>query len=360
MEYVDLTGKRDKLEKEWGVRPRSFFGTMDDEREEDLLKYTYEAAEIASRNKFGVVVSPEEVMTNFMLEGGVKLFEDKTMYRISLTALVDADETTFDLNGKEYKIMTDEFGNKFIENFENRYGMIGGRVYSLGVDELADKEKQFVEIKGKKYNLQKESRGLGYAYYIKTDTFSKYYLDHNLPVSGVNYLGTDVAGDEGEQRRLREGGFWPESLEVVARRQFTQEQGTQTIPGDFNSLQDGLVGMAGILAEKKKIFLDDFRKKFGEGELKRLSEEEISFWTYFYYNCGQGCGKGHLYGEEFVTGGKKRRGVGRENAFSKLPYEEPSCSSCQDPKVNALRRLATQEWLEQSGVFEAEPTTKKI
>ena len=95
MEYVDLTGKRDKLEKEWGVRPRSFFGTMDDEREEDLLKYTYEAAEIASRNKFGVVVSPEEVMTNFMLEGGVKLFEDKTMYRISLTALFYSDYTVF-------------------------------------------------------------------------------------------------------------------------------------------------------------------------------------------------------------------------------------------------------------------------
>ena len=217
-----------------------------------------------------------------------------------------------------------------------------------------------IEKSGISIVLKEYTSGEYFHYFITTDEFSEYYRDHNLPVSGLAYLGTDVAGDPGEQRRLREGGFWPESLEVVTSREFRQEQGTQTIPGNFNSLQDGLVGMAGILAERKKTFLDDFRRKFGEGELKRLSEEEISFWTYFYYNCGQGCGKGHLYGEEFVTGGNKRKGVGRENAFSKLSSDEPSCSSCPDPKVNALRRLATQEWLEQSAVFEVEPTTKKI
>lgn len=360
-EYQDLTSKKDNIEKEWGVKPRSFFGTIDDEREEDFLRYTYEAAEIASRNKFGVGVSPQEVMTNFMLEGGVVLFKDMDISHIRLDNLVDADATTFNYKGKEYKIMTGKY-QKFIENFENDYGRVENVRFSFSIEELADKEKQFVEIKGKKYDLQKANLGESEHayYYITTDDFSGYYIDHNLPVSGAYVLGTDVAGDSGEQKRLREGGFWPESLEVVTRGGFKQEQGTQTIPGDFNSLQEGLIGMSGILAERKKMFLDDFRERFSEGEFKRLSEEEISFWTYFYYNCGQGCGRGHLYGEEFVTGGKKRKGVGRENAFSKLSSEEPSCSSCPDPKVNALRRLATQEWLEQSGVFEVEPTTKKI
>ena len=64
---------RDKLKQEiqdnWNIRPRKFFGYMNSEEEEDLVKWVYEATEKANKNKYGVKITPSEVFTTLMLEG---------------------------------------------------------------------------------------------------------------------------------------------------------------------------------------------------------------------------------------------------------------------------------------------------
>ena len=101
---------------------------------------------------------------------------------------------------------------------------------------------------------------------------------------------------------------------------------------------------------EKHAFFEDFKGAYGEDEFRRLSKDEIYFWTSFYYNCGSGCGKGQLTGEMYKDGrGNVVKGKGRENLYKPLEHEE---TGIRDPRTNALIRSVTRKWIDSTGVFE--------
>ena len=71
---------KEKTIKETGVRPRNYLNYMNEKDEEDLLKWTYEAADRANQNIYGVKISPEEVYTLMMGEGGAATGEGYLYY----------------------------------------------------------------------------------------------------------------------------------------------------------------------------------------------------------------------------------------------------------------------------------------
>ncbi len=60
----------EKTKQKTGIRPRYLLGYMNEENEEEMLKWTYEATERANQNIYGVKISPEELWTMYMMEGG--------------------------------------------------------------------------------------------------------------------------------------------------------------------------------------------------------------------------------------------------------------------------------------------------
>ncbi len=253
-----MNKNKQTLQKNWGVRPRTYFGYMDDEREEDLIKWIYESSEIASQNKYNIKVSPSEVFTTFMLEGGA------------------------DPKGP---------------------------------------------IEGK----------------------NGYYYNHNTNVYGFGDLGLDYIGKE--MSTLKKAGFVLSDIELSKLTNPTNEQGVSVSSGNFNNLEDGLMVQAGNLAYRKSIFLKDFKNYFGENEFNELTDDEIYFWTSFYYNCGPGCGKGELTGTQYISGrGIKVQGQGRNKIYKTLEYPEPS--SLTNPRVNALIRVSTKQWIDSLGLFD--------
>ncbi len=246
------------LESSWNVRPREFLGYVNDEREEDLVRWVYAASETASQNKYGVKVEPSEVFTTLMLEGAGS-------------------------------------PNGFIER--------------------------------------------------------KYYDFHNYPVDGYQQLGTDFIGDEAELAKLKQDRFVPEDLGLKVYK-IKNEHGVVVTTGEFENLKQGLIGMSGVLAERKHAFLQDFKKTFGEQELKKLSKDEVYFWTSFYYNCGVGCGRGELTGNKYKDGrGNIREGRGRDVIYKPLEQkEDPNVHN--NPRVNALRRMVTKKYIDSFETFD--------
>lgn len=258
---------KQKLQKKWGVRPRSYFGYMDDEREKDLIKWVYESAEVAGQNKHKIKVTPSEIFVMFMLEGGAH-----------------------------------------------------------------------------KYGLLSENNSSGY--------YTKYRNNHRI--SGSEDLGLDFINSE--IATLKKSGFVPYSVKIEdyssreLKLQPLNEQGVRIQTAYFSNLEDGLKVLAGTFAERKYAFLQDFKKHFGGDELNRLSEEETFFWTAFYFNAGKNCGKGELTGTPYINGrGLKQHGQGREKVYKPLEHAEPS-TNC-NPKVNALIKLATKQWIDNFGLF---------
>jgi len=262
-----MENTKQKLQKKWGVRPRKYFGYVDDEREEDLAKWIYEAAETASQNRCDIRITPSEIFVMFMLEGGAH-----------------------------------------------------------------------------KYSILSENNSSGY--------YTKYRNNHS--VSGSEELGLDFINNEIEI--LKKSGFVPHSIKIEnyssheLQLQPLNEQGVRIQTAYFLNLEDGLKVLAGTFAERKYAFLQDFKKHFGKAELNKLTDEETFFWTAFYFNAGKNCGKGELTGIPYINGrGMKQYGLGREKVYKPLEYAEPSTN--RNPRVNALIKLATKQWIDNFGLF---------
>ncbi len=165
-----------------------------------------------------------------------------------------------------------------------------------------------------------------------------YYENHYVPVSGWNDLGTDTLGDPEETQRLKSGGFIPSDLNVISRGTTYNEKGLEVNPGDFDNLGDGLKAVAGVLAQRKYAFVNDFKNFYGEEEFAKMSEDEKFFWTSVYYNGGEGLGKRQL-----------TTGIGRD-FFSSLE-EEKEASDVFSLKNNALIRMVTNKLHNELGIF---------
>ena len=60
----------------------------------------------------------------------------------------------------------------------------------------------------------------------------------------------------------------------------------------FNDLTPALEAFGAELAWRRAIFLKDAKDK--GYDLNSISEEQMNYWTYIYFNCGTNCGKTRL------------------------------------------------------------------
>lgn len=243
------------VKKQLNVNPKVYYGFINDEREEDLAKWIYQATEKANMNKYNIKVTPYEVFTTFMAEGGA------------------------------------------------------------------------------------DTEGIIQKYY---------YDDHYTKVLAFADLGLDYITKE--MPMLKKDGFVPEDTTLTPKTA-TNEHGIKVPTANFKDLGDGLTALAGRMAWTKKVFLDDFKSYYGEDELRKLSDDEKFFWTEFYYNCGNSCGKGELTGTTYTSGrGVTTQGKGRTKLYK--PWESSTLTSNTNPRYNSLERLASKKLLEDLRVFE--------
>jgi len=140
----------------------------------------------------------------------------------------------------------------------------------------------------------------------------------NVPVFGST-IGLDNIGDPSELKRLKQYDFVPDNLKL-APETMTNELYQDTVSANFNNLNDALTVFAGELARRKYTFEKDFKKAYGEDELKRMSDSEKYFWLTYYFNAGEGAGKGELTGTNYNTYNSLGeavvvQGKGRENIY---------------------------------------------
>jgi len=102
---------------ERGVRPRKYNLFADDQNDEDMVKWAYEAAKIANNNAYGIKVSPEEVFAVFMLEGGSREGLQEA-YRYDHYAYIPSEAVGLDNIGDPSEIAKLKAGNFIPANFE--------------------------------------------------------------------------------------------------------------------------------------------------------------------------------------------------------------------------------------------------
>ena len=83
----------------------------------------------------------------------------------------------------------------------------------------------------------------------------------------------------------------------------------ETVPRlTFNNINSGLEGMGAMLRARRELFLNDVQK--AGFNPKKLSEDQIDFWTYVYYNGGSGAPEDIFgVGRRIVTNRLNRQGL---------------------------------------------------
>jgi hypothetical protein len=218
-------------------------------------------------------------------------------------------------------------------------------------------------------------------YGIKISTeelWTRYMLEgggeynEGYPIYDYDHIGSeaDVSGSrigldyiKSNQRALEQGGFLEKSFldefakENAPLNEYSQEM--QTII--FDSTKDSLIAFAGELARRKYVFERDFKEEFGEGEFKRVTEGEKYFWLSYYFNAGEGAGKGELTATKYSTYNSDGdpivvQGKGRENVYKPWVGEEPGSIKSgiglgRSARFNALLSESTYKFIKKLGIF---------
>ncbi len=162
-----------------------------------------------------------------------------------------------------------------------------------------------------------------------------YYENQNKEISGKGFLGLDYFGSESDELKRR--GFLRKDFREYESNYLINEKGEQTTSANFQNINYGLEAFAAALSKRRADFLND-AKNLGY-DLKTLGENQINYWTYLYYNCGEGCGRDRI----------KRNGLDLpKNPGTQGIGTNPS----RDPNYNSKRVLATTELIKKAGLFE--------
>ena len=256
------------IEKEKGARARDYTYLVDEENQEELMKWFYEATDSANQNIYGIKISPEELWTRVMLEGGAYYEE-----------------------------------GYIVHDYDN--------------------------------------------------------IGHDVPVWGST-LGMDHIGDPSSLKKLIDPKFVPEGFQLNPSP-MTNELYQDTTSAYFDNIKDALTGFAGELARRKYVFETDFKKAYGEEEFKKITDDEKYFWLTYYFNAGEGAGKGELTGTKYNTYDKYgdpivAQGEGREKVY--LPWIGPKPGTWESgigegrsARFNALLSESTYSFIKKLGIF---------
>lgn len=190
-----------------------------------------------------------------------------------------------------------------------------------------------------------------------------YDYDHigsNAPVWGST-IGLDNIGDPTLLKKLKDFGFIPEDFQISRSETMTNELYQNTLSAHFSNIQDSLTAFAGELARRKDVFEADFKQAYGEDEFKKMTDDEKYFWLTYYFNSGEGAGKGQLTGTKYYTYNANGepivvQGKGRENVYKSWTGPEPgqwgsSGGEGTSSLFNAVLSEATYKLFKLSKIF---------
>jgi hypothetical protein len=181
--------------------------------------------------------------------------------------------------------------------------------------------------------------GEGFGSYLDLGAFGEFdQRDLGREVNGYAYLGTDtfsqrVAG-------LKKRGFLRADFDFGRDFQpfdVENELGQTVQSATFTNADLGLEALGAMLADMRARFVADVRALNGDAAARSLTDDQLAYFTYLYFNAGPGFGKKEL----------QRHGLGYLSKWTEPPLE-----TNKNPRYNALIRLATYEELKALHVFD--------
>ncbi len=167
------------------------------------------------------------------------------------------------------------------------------------------------------------------------DTYSNHGTVPGL--NGFSIGGLDWFG--GEYSHIRDAGFLSGDFESKFTVSYTTNEKGESVPtANFNNVDAVFEAFAATMLYRQHRFLKDIQNE-GIGQ-DDISREEILFWTYFYFNGGEG---------------KGRRVIRKHDSLEEMKDFYKNSSGVSGVSGNCKVVLSSQEWLERSGSFDLSP-----
>ena len=180
--------------------------------------------------------------------------------------------------------------------------------------------------------------GEGLLYYL--DASNRFtHVDTSQPISGFGELGTDTFATAAEG--LKRSGLLPawfqEGRDYTLDTQ-TNEKGEAVRSANFPDLKRGLIALRAMLADSRQHFLNDAKTVLGPTKAAHLTQDQVDYFTYVYFNAGAGFGKRHLQSQGLAAVKKWEGAAPPDNRIARF---------------NALQRLSTQQLMDSLQLFPA-------
>lgn len=199
------------------------------------------------------------------------------------------------------------------------------------------------------------------------------YYKEGYPIYDYERLGasSDVSGShvgldfiKSNEAALEKGGFLENGFldEFVKENAPLNEQQLSMQTVVFDTTENSIIAFAGELARRKYVFQKDFKSAFGEEEFNSMSDDEGYFWLNYYFNAGEGAGKGELTGARYNTYNSDGesivvQGKGRENLYKPWVGAEPGeiesgIGLGKSARFNSLLGVSTYNFIKRLGIFD--------
>jgi hypothetical protein len=180
--------------------------------------------------------------------------------------------------------------------------------------------------------------GEGLLYYLDDNNHFT-HVDTTQPVSGFGMLGTDTFASAADG--LKRSGLLPawfqEGRDYTVDTQ-TNEKGEAVRSANFPDLKRGLIALRAMLADSRQHFLNDAKTVLGPTKAAHLTQDQVDYFTYVYFNAGAGFGKRHL----------QSQGLAAVKKWEGTPPPDNRIA-----RFNALQRLSTQQLMDSLQLFPA-------
>ncbi|MCX6815294.1 MAG: hypothetical protein NT120_00385 [Candidatus Aenigmarchaeota archaeon] len=177
------------------------------------------------------------------------------------------------------------------------------------------------------------------------DSYYNYYCSStktsNVWLPGFGYLGVDHFSDDAPI--LKQGGFLRQNFNEGSEYIVTSnenELNKLVKSANFNGFKNGIEALGARVAWTKYMFLTDV-KNMGV-DTNSLTDDQVFFWTYYYFNTGQGNGKKEL--TNHVANGKL-------NDYSFMTASDKTITNGCKVRYNSIMRLATYKAIKTLGIF---------
>lgn len=180
--------------------------------------------------------------------------------------------------------------------------------------------------------------GEGLLYYL--DANNRFtHVDTSQPVSGFVELGVDTFATSAAG--LKKSGLLPAWFKEGVDYTVTEsvnEKNENVKSADFPDLRRGLIALRAMLGDSRARFLSDAKTVLGPAKAAKLTQDQIDYFTYVYFNAGAGFGKKHLVSQGLAAVKK---------------WEGPPPPDNRIARFNALQRLSTLQLMDSLQLFPA-------